>query len=145
MNLVQLILLALSYFVVPVSTRFNCAEEDYCLNEGICEGTVIGAETVVTRCRCSHMYTGPRCEYKKCSRDPCQNGGFCELVGRSLFRCHCQQGILSLSERISPLRFRVHRRFLPDKSFECLRLDELREARKVSPRRWILRRRGLRV
>ena len=93
MKFVQLILLSSSYFVTLVSTRFNCAEEDYCLNGGICEGIVVGAENIVTKCLCSHMYTGPRCEYKKCSRDPCQNGGFCELVGRSLFRCHCQQGI----------------------------------------------------
>ncbi|KAE9552002.1 hypothetical protein FO519_004765 [Halicephalobus sp. NKZ332] len=102
MKFVQLIPLLFSYSIT-VSARFNCADEDYCLNGGICEGIVVGTETVVTKCLCSHLFIGPRwfkgdfCQIKvpnACDFMHCGDHGKCLLLDGSFEEgvCECDPG-----------------------------------------------------
>ncbi|ELU12005.1 hypothetical protein CAPTEDRAFT_225255 [Capitella teleta] len=59
---------------VPSNAYGVCNSTDYCKNGGVC----YDHEDFGLRCQCRVGFHGSQCEFEGCTRNPCQNGGWCQ-------------------------------------------------------------------
>uniref|UniRef100_A0A914QU88 EGF-like domain-containing protein n=1 Tax=Panagrolaimus davidi TaxID=227884 RepID=A0A914QU88_9BILA len=81
-------LFAVSIFTI-IKAEEICKNGSDCLNNGVCNVEIKNG-IKESYCSCPQNFHGKKCQYRRCTNNPCQNNGICESFGRSI-KCHCSK------------------------------------------------------